>query len=284
MGDLIQRTVVAPGIELRVMPLGDSITYGYLSSDGNGYRLALENDLSGSKLQYIGSVRSGNMADSYNEGQSGATINQIAVNARKSLFERPNVILIHAGTNDLNNNPPADPYDSAPARLGALIDEVVAACPDAAVLVAQIINAANPDSEARIQNFNAQIPGLVTERANAGQHVMVVDMSSVTTSFLKDGLHPSDAGYSKMGDLWFGGIQMADATGWIKNPVGPDSSTSSRRQECLSGLFWYPQDGGANIASGVGHGGDAHFVNNWLPQGQIASGVGLASYSFNNSI
>ena len=284
MGDIIQRTTVAPGIELRIMPLGDSITYGYLSSDGNGYRLPLENDLAGSKLQYIGSVRSGNMADNYNEGQSGATINQIAANARKSLFERPNVILIHAGTNDLNNNQPSDPYDSAPARLGALIDEVVAACPDAAVLVAQIINAASPGSEARIQNFNAQIPGLVAQRANAGQHVMVVDMSSVTTSLLQDGLHPSDAGYSRMGELWFGGIQMADAKGWIKTPVSPGPSTSSRKQECLSGLFWYAQDGGANIASGVGHGGDAHFVNNWLPQGQVASGVCFVSYSFYNSI
>lgn len=81
------------------MPLGDSITYGYLSSDGNGYRLGLQNDLSGSTLQYIGSVRAGSMADNFNEGQSGATINQIAGNAKKSLFERPNVVLVHAGTN-----------------------------------------------------------------------------------------------------------------------------------------------------------------------------------------
>lgn len=173
----------------------------------------------------------------------------------------------------MNNDPPADPYSSAPDRLGALIDEIVAACPDAAVLVAQIINAANANSEARIQTFNAAIPGLVAQRASAGYKVMVVDMSSVTTSDLADGLHPTDAGYQKMADLWLGGLQAADAKGWIQPPVGPDPSSSTGRQECLSGLFWYPQDNGADIASGVGHGGDGHFVNNWLPQGQVASGL-----------
>lgn len=40
-------TPVKPGIELRILPLGDSITWGYRSSDGNGYRLKLLNDLSG---------------------------------------------------------------------------------------------------------------------------------------------------------------------------------------------------------------------------------------------
>lgn len=40
-------TSVKPGTELRILPLGDSITWGYRSSDGNGYRLELFNDLSG---------------------------------------------------------------------------------------------------------------------------------------------------------------------------------------------------------------------------------------------
>ncbi len=60
---------VAQGIELRIQPLGDSITYGIKSSDNNGYRLQLLNDLSGSKVVYVGSVRNGDMADNFNEGQ-----------------------------------------------------------------------------------------------------------------------------------------------------------------------------------------------------------------------
>lgn len=64
-----KRAAVAPGIELRIQPLGDSITYGFQSSDNNGYRLQLLSDLSGSKVVYVGSVRNGDMADNFNEGQ-----------------------------------------------------------------------------------------------------------------------------------------------------------------------------------------------------------------------
>ncbi|KAK3617285.1 hypothetical protein LTR56_025386, partial [Elasticomyces elasticus] len=56
------------GVTLRMLPLGDSITWGYLSSDGNGYRLDLENLLDGNPVEYIGSQQSGNMADNWNEG------------------------------------------------------------------------------------------------------------------------------------------------------------------------------------------------------------------------
>jgi len=65
----VKRIDVAPGIELRIQPLGDSITYGFKSSHGNGYRLQLLNDLSGSKEVYVGSGRNGDMADNFNEGQ-----------------------------------------------------------------------------------------------------------------------------------------------------------------------------------------------------------------------
>ena len=68
---LAARDDVAPGIELRILPLGSSITYGTQSVDGNGYRLNLLKHLSGTKVEYIGSVRNGEMADNYNEGHPG---------------------------------------------------------------------------------------------------------------------------------------------------------------------------------------------------------------------
>ena len=63
-------TDVAPGTELRILPLGDSITYGIQSTDGNGYRLRLQEDLSGSKLLYVGDPQrqGGNMANNQNAG------------------------------------------------------------------------------------------------------------------------------------------------------------------------------------------------------------------------
>ena len=61
---------MAPGTELRILPLGDSITDGFASSDGNGYRIGLQEDLSGSKVLYVGDKRAGTMANNDNAGTS----------------------------------------------------------------------------------------------------------------------------------------------------------------------------------------------------------------------
>lgn len=44
---VMPEVAVKPGMELRILPLGDSITFGFPSSDGNSYRLVLFEDLSG---------------------------------------------------------------------------------------------------------------------------------------------------------------------------------------------------------------------------------------------
>lgn len=107
---------------------------------------------------------------------------------------------------------------------------------------------------------------------------MTVDMSSIGVAGqnLVDGLHPTDTGYNDMANLWFQALQQASAKGWITAPDTPlTGSGSHTSQKCGSGLFWYPANNGKQIASGVGSGGDALFHNNWSPQGQVASGLGL---------
>lgn len=132
-------------------------------------------------------------------GYSGYTINEISSAADHAITTyKPNIILLHAGTNDLDRGgKEKDPIPGAPDRLGQLIDKCVSSNPDAAILVAQIINAEDGLTESNIQTFNKAIPGLVKQRADQGHHVSVVDMTSITTGDLSDGLHPSDAGYRK---------------------------------------------------------------------------------------
>ena len=50
---------------LRILPLGASITYGYMSSDGNGYRKALRDRLrfDGWNVNMVGSRSGGTMND-----------------------------------------------------------------------------------------------------------------------------------------------------------------------------------------------------------------------------
>jgi len=204
-------------LPLRILPLGDSITWGYLSSDGNGYRQDLLKMLDGTHVEYVGSQRSGNMTDNYNEGHPGALISQIVGFANQSLPQRPNLILLMAGTNDMIKD--VDPVN-APQRLGRLLDDCLAACPDAVIIAAQLTPTTNATAEAFIDVFNSAIPGIIASRVGAGKKVMTVDMSAyVNTTELKDGLHPTDFGYNQMAIGWHDGIQQALSSGWITPAV-----------------------------------------------------------------
>lgn len=209
----------ADASSLRVMPLGDSITWGVGSSTGDSYRADLGDELSsdGHALDFVGSGRNGTMADPDNEGHSGWRIDQIAGIADSVLDRyRPNVITLEIGTNDLNQN-----YEVATAtdRLHALIDQITADAPYATVLVGSLIVSTNPVEEPNRPAFNAAVPGIVQAEQAAGKHVGFVDMSALTAADLSDQLHPNDGGYQKMADAFHAGVQAADAAGWITPPV-----------------------------------------------------------------
>jgi len=197
---------------LRILPLGDSITWGYINGGGsNGYRERLLADLkaSGYTVDFVGTQRSGSMSDPDNQGHPGFTISQIRGVAGQGLNFKPNVVLLHAGTNDLNRgNPSNEPDADAPRRLGLLIDDVLAKVPNAVVIVAKIIKSKQAGLNTNVQNFNNALPAIVAARVSKGSKVSIVDMSVLNTSSeLSDNLHPNAAGYSRMGDIWNAGIK-----------------------------------------------------------------------------
>ncbi|WP_328435495.1 ricin-type beta-trefoil lectin domain protein [Streptomyces sp. NBC_00425] len=212
---------------LRLMPLGNSITWGVGSSSGNGYRGFLRNQLAaeGHALDFVGSGRNGTMSDPDNEGHSGWRIDQITGIADSVLARyRPNVVTLEIGTNDLNGN---YQIPTAPDRLRALIDRITSAAPDATVLVGTVIISTSGTEEANRPAFNAKIPGIVQAAQAAGKHVRLVDMSALTRADLADALHPNDTGYRKMADAFTAGIQAADAAGWIKPPASAGGEVRS---------------------------------------------------------
>jgi lysophospholipase L1-like esterase len=219
-------TATAATTTLRLMPLGDSITWGDHSSTGNGYRGPLWDDLAGEghALDFVGTGRNGTMSDPDNEGHSGYRIDQIAtiVDATVGSY-RPNVVTLEIGTNDLNQD---YQVGTAPARLSSLIDQITADAPDATVLVASVIVSTSPVEEANRAAYNQQIPGIVQAKQSAGKHVAYVDMSSLTPADLYDTLHPNDGGHKKMADAFNGGVQAADAAGWLNAPVPAGPITS----------------------------------------------------------
>lgn len=211
-------SVTAPA-SLRLMPLGNSITWGVGSPSGNSYRGFLWTKLAaqGHALDFVGSGRNGPMSDPDNEGHSGWRIDQIASIADSVLAQyRPNVITLEIGTNDLNGN---YQVPTAPDRMSALIDQLVRDAPDATVLVGTVIISTSSTEEPSRPEFNQKLAQIVQSKAAAGKHVRLVDLSALTAADLSDALHPNDNGFSKMADAFDSGVQAADAAGWIATPV-----------------------------------------------------------------
>ncbi|MCJ1439756.1 MAG: hypothetical protein MMC23_000237 [Stictis urceolatum] len=224
---------ILAGTSMRILPLGASITAGEGSSDSNGYRKDLLDMLvPPATIDYIGSLRNGTMAGNQHEGHSGFTIAEVGGQAPKSTPQRPNVILLQAGLNDVVHN---DNLTVAPARLGTLVDQLFKACPDATVIVGNLIPNTDPTRLTRIKHFNAALPAEIHSRASSGAHVMLVDFfSALTTADLgADGAHPNDSGYMKMARVWYDAITEAVASGFIGAPVDVQQPHTARSNDEL---------------------------------------------------
>jgi hypothetical protein len=82
------------------------------------------------------------------------------------MSQQPNLVLIHAGTNDNNAQVDGETYGDAPLRLGGLIDYVLCQDPGAVVLVATLIQ--NKYNQSQTDYFNDQVPAIVGARYMKG--------------------------------------------------------------------------------------------------------------------
>ncbi|MBF9129520.1 cellulose binding domain-containing protein [Plantactinospora sp. S1510] len=200
------RVEAAAGV--RVMPLGDSITDGF--NVPGGYRIDLWQKVvaGGYTVDFVGSLANGpaSLGDRNHEGHSGWRIDQLDANIVGWLRTyTPRTILLHIGTNDINQN---RDLPNAPNRLAALIDRIITTAPDTKVFVATIVPAGSANTNAQVRSFNAAIPQIVQTRANAGRPVYLVDMyNALTTADLADGVHPNATGYSKMATTWYNALR-----------------------------------------------------------------------------
>ncbi|WP_345364216.1 GDSL-type esterase/lipase family protein [Actinoallomurus liliacearum] len=208
--------VATPRPPLRIMPLGDSITDG-LQTLG-GYRTDLWQYLTadGRSADFVGSRATGpsQLGDRNEEGHPGWRIHQLTVRVREWLrVYRPDVVLLHIGTNDVIQRS-ALPH--APARLAALVDLITATLPNAQVYVATIVPLAAPAGDRLARRYNGAIPGIVSARAAQGRHVHLVDMHAALTKadLSADGIHPTDGGYSKMAARWYAALTGVPMTRW----------------------------------------------------------------------
>lgn len=223
-----------------MLPIGDSITWGAQSSDENGYRRVLHDNLvsRGNNVDFVGSLANGDFADDQHEGWRGKVIDEIRAYSGRGIYAAPNIVLLHAGTNDMLHDLDTP---NAPKRLKKLVDLIFQVNPDAAVFLCQIIPSTTASIQQRIEIFNAAIPGVVADYVKAGKKVTMVEMNkAVYYTDLKDNLHPNDGGYRKMAAAWYAAINEADGNGWIsKAGKARDPPDSTSPDACQATPSWY---------------------------------------------
>ena len=195
----------------RIMPLGNSITQSYPAY--NSYRRPLWHRLknAGYAVDFVGSQRNNHNGPPANpdfdldhEGHSGWRADQLlaGVGSWASTY-RPDVVLMHAGSNDMLQS---QSVSSTLEELSQIIDRIRAANPYVTILLAKIIPASEWNGRvARIQAFNDAIPGLVTRKHTTQSPVILVDQSAgfYPASDTFDGVHPNVSGENKMAARWY---------------------------------------------------------------------------------
>lgn len=252
---------------LRILPFGDSITYGVIASgsatdtESGGYRTILQERLAslGVTADMVGSLRSGPEGiDRDHEGRRGYTINQLdGIDSKVIGATRPDAILLMAGTNDSAR----DSSTTMIADLRALIISITDRAPDAALFVASVppvrVGQQSQTRADRIDAYNDQMPALIAELAAAGRYVHFVDMRGLTVDDVSpppgdSGLHPTAEGYAKIADYWVGALQ--EQLGLSQGAIGTDQDRFASIENLVGSAFddILTGDNGASALTGGG--------------------------------
>lgn len=193
--------------DCKILPLGDSITFGTPQNNG-GYRVGLFTKAvaDNKHITFVGSASpngpamvAGKPFPRANEGFPGITtanLDSQHVKGGTSLKDMPHVILLHIGTNNVNQA-------NAFSDLEKIVDDLTAMAPDSLLAVASIIPFSGADA------YNKGIPDLVKKKADAGKHVIFVDQNkNFPANGLTDGVHPTESSYAVMGGVWYDAIKQ----------------------------------------------------------------------------
>ena len=195
---------------VRIMPLGDSITQGRRSQPG--YRPILWRRLAqaGYRVDFVGSLHAtveGSVLDgdfdADHEGHWGWRADEVLARIDGwTAAARPDVVLLHIGTNDIGGG---EHPDRTAAEVEQIIVRLRARNPQVHVLLATIIPLVYDDISERIREFNARLEDLARALDTPRSRIVLVDHY---TDFdarrdTYDGLHPNPSGAARMADEWF---------------------------------------------------------------------------------
>lgn len=192
----------------RIMPLGDSITSGFNSSPGWGYRGPLWNKFHerGLGIDYVGEYRDGpsSFLDPDHQGGLGQTTDgQTGLAPDLMKRYKPDVVLLMTGSNDIESG-------DSPAQLRSemrqLLDTIAAHRPNAKIFVSTLTPlASDQPGSSLIPAANREIKAAVAEAARKGQNVELVQ-PKLSLSDLADGVHLDASGHAKLAQAWYSAV------------------------------------------------------------------------------
>ncbi|MBT1700332.1 hypothetical protein KK083_25825 [Fulvivirgaceae bacterium PWU4] len=199
---------------LRIMPLGNSITqseYTHLS-----YRYYLWQKLKAANVNFdfVGSMNTNYLGspvypdpsfDRDHEGHWLYRADSLLLGLPQWLTGYvPDVVLMHAGTNDVLQN---QTTASTVQELKSIIDVIRARNPNVTILLAKLIGTTR-SANTGIIALNNQMDGIAAEKSTGASRVIVVDQytgfNPVTDT--QEGIHPNAIGEEKMAQKWFEAI------------------------------------------------------------------------------
>ena len=204
---------------VRIMPLGDSITFDARPSDyegdnprpnsiRTGYRSHLYYTLQskGFGFDFVGSQQGGweitPPFDPDNEGHPGWHTGALAVNVYDFLSMNPaDIVLLHSGTNH------GESVEGEIHEMNDLLNEIDRFEHDFHTPVRVVLALIIPerDNNQFASAYNNELLQLANRRIAQGDDIIVVDMehnAGLTPEDYYDELHPNDMGYAKIAAQW----------------------------------------------------------------------------------
>jgi len=209
--------------DIRIMPLGDSITQGVEFYDGTsdlpikservGYRLSLYDSLlvDGISFDFVGQSgqRAGENAglpDPDNNGYPGVGVDFIH-NVLDAVLEesKPDVILLHIGTNFTPDT--AEGIDAIILK----VNQWSQANTPVSLFIATLVPKRRSDLQPIVDDFNADLrermQQVTGENVILVEQALALDVSDISTEEV--GVHPNAGGYIKMAETWLNALQDA---------------------------------------------------------------------------
>ncbi|MFD9700348.1 cellulase family glycosylhydrolase [Lentzea sp. NPDC059081] len=217
---LVACAVIAPAANAaapaRIMALGDSIT----GSPGCWRALLWKHlqDTGHTDVDFVGSLPApgcGFTYDGDNEGHGGFLATNIVRDNQLPGWlssARPDIVLMHLGTNDVWSNIPASTILGA---YSTMLGQMRASNPSIKLVVAQILPMTPSSCSAcaqRVVDLNSAIPGWARANSTSASPITVVDQWTGfdTATDTSDGVHPnSSTGIQKIEARWYPAVVAA---------------------------------------------------------------------------